>query len=160
MARGVVHHEPLHPFQDPQTGRRVVRLTDLATHCHHCYFYHRPFTPDSRRMVYVSNRTGRRNLFLTSPDGQWVVGDECGAQSQSLIWVYELSSRTERPLCRHGSSCKARVNPDTGGFSTQDAHPHPLFAPDGRTVVFSSDTDTGPEGNCAIYLAAADGLFG
>lgn len=392
MPRGALFKEPLHAFADPVTGRRVVRLTDPATHCHHCYFYHFPFTPDSRRLVYVSNRTGRRNLFLldlgsgesrqltdacrladfhfqvsadgrsliyaeenqlrrldletltettlyvqthpwnrrsvypgfsddlskallcqihaddivpsgnsgwesfprqfearprcrlvlvdlntgretvvleerlwlghpqirprdhgtlmychegpwhrvdcrmwliqadgtrkrpvgywepypgagagvrvghefftpdgrhiafayfpaqhgsqgslrmravdtleeidygpysnynhfmSSPDGQRLVGDECGPGSRELIWVFRLDTRTEAPLCRHGSSCRPRVNQDTGGFSTQDAHPHPLFAPDGRTVIFSSDMDTGPDGNCAVYLADAEGL--
>lgn len=35
--------------------------------------------------------------------------------------------RVER-LCRHGSS-----------WTTQLSHPHPIFAPDGRTILFSSD---------------------
>jgi oligogalacturonide lyase len=231
MARGTIHQEPLHPFTDPVSGRRVVRLTDPATHCHHSYFYHFPFTPDSRRLVYVSNRTGHRNLFLLDlatgesrqlTDARRLVDFhfEVAADGRRLLYAEEnqlrwldLETLTEstihvqthpwnrrsvypgfsadlsqallcqihaddlvpagaagwdsfprqfeaKPRCRHGSGCRPRINADTGGFSTQDAHPHPLFAPDGNTVIFTSDLDTGPEGNCAVYLADATGLGG
>lgn len=44
------------------------------------------------------------------------------------------------PLCRHGSS-----------WTTQLSHPHPVFAPDGRTVLFSSDAG----GSNSPYLVEA-----
>jgi len=37
-----------------------------------------------------------------------------------------------------------------------DGHRHPLFSPDGRSVLFASDWETSPDGNRAIYLACID----
>jgi len=43
-----------------------------------------------------------------------------------------------RPLCHHGSS-----------WLTQESHPHPIFTPDGKNVIFTSDR----EGVCNVYMA-------
>lgn len=99
------------------------------------------------------------NHFMSSPDGRWIAGDECRGEGRSRIWLYDVAGRRETPLCNHNSGTKPRVNKDTGGFSTQDAHPHPLFAPDGRTVLFTSDMATGPDGNCSVYMTTIDGAF-
>ena len=56
MARGDVHRETFHRFPDPVTGREIVRVTDPGHACHHPYFYYRMFTPDGRRLLYVSSR--------------------------------------------------------------------------------------------------------
>lgn len=104
-------------------------------------------------------RYSNYNHFMSSPDGRWIVGDECRGENQSRIWLYDVDTQRETPLCRHDSSCQPRRNRDTGGFSTQDAHPHPLFAPDGDRVIFSSDMATGPEGNGSIYMTSITGAF-
>ncbi|MGC8971066.1 MAG: oligogalacturonate lyase family protein [bacterium] len=41
------------------------------------------------------------------------------------------------PLCHHGSS-----------WLTQESHPHPIFTPDGKNVIFTSDR----EGVCNVYM--------
>lgn len=92
------------------------------------------------------------NHFMSSPDGTLIAGDECGPHSRQLIWIFNVRERREYPLCRHGSSCNPRWNSDNGAHSTQDAHPHPLFSPDGTRVLFSSDCETTPDGNCAVYV--------
>lgn len=61
------------------------------------------------------------------PRGQWI----------TLFHVdWEKRSATAEPLCRHGSS-----------WTSQDAHPHPIFGPDSQSVWFTSDR----EGRRAIY---------
>lgn len=93
--------------------------------------------------------------FYHSPDCTRIVGDEADPdrRPECCVWVFDIARREERPLALHGSSFACR------GTSTQDAHPHPAWAPHGRTVVFTSDRETGPDGNCAVYLTTADGLF-
>lgn len=90
-----------------------------------------------------------------SPDCRWVVGDECKKThlQRNCIWLLDIETRTQKRLCLHGSSFAPR------GTSTQDAHPHPSFSPDGRQVLFTTDRETGPTGNCSVYLAPTDGMF-
>lgn len=88
--------------------------------------------------------------FFHSEDGKTIVGDEGrpDASGHKSIWLFNIASRRETQLCLHDSSLAPR------GASTQDAHPHPSFSPDGRHVVFSTDRETGPKGNCSVYLAS------
>jgi oligogalacturonide lyase len=77
---------------------------------------------------------------ITSPDNRLMVGD---GQDPALPYLYleDLEKKEETILCRHDTSWK------TYG-TTQDAHPHPAFTPDGKKVIFSSDRDGLP----GIYL--------
>ncbi len=59
----------------------------------------------------------------------------------------------ETPLCVHGSSYRVCGKQRPTANVTQDAHPHPSVSPDGKKVLFTSDRETGPEGNCAVYVA-------
>ena len=89
--------------------------------------------------------------FYHSPDCRRIVGDEAKKvkPEENCIWIFDIAARREYPLCRHGASFACR------GKSTQDAHPHPCFAPDNRKVLFTTDRETGPTGNCSVYLAEA-----
>jgi oligogalacturonide lyase len=83
----------------------------------------------------------------TSPDATLLVGDTCvmpdlpqGGSFMCLV-KHEGERATKQPLCRHDTSWK-----------TQHSHPHPVFMPDGASVVFISDR----EGHSNVYLAKAE----
>ena len=62
-----------------------------------------------------------------------------GGRLMSLI--RHIDGRAElRPFCRHD-----------GDFSVQLGHPHPIFSPDDRYILFSSNSG----GKCGVYLAEA-----
>ncbi len=67
-------------------------------------------------------------------------GPEDGNNYMSLI-RYEEGEARQKMLCVHGTSWK-----------TQHSHPHPLFARDGRSVIFGSDAG----GHSNVYMAPAD----
>ncbi|MBI4975876.1 MAG: PD40 domain-containing protein [Spirochaetes bacterium] len=91
--------------------------------------------------------------FIHSPDMRYIVGDErSSAMNTAAIWVFDMATKQEMKICLHASSLKPR------GASTQDAHPHPSFSPDMRYILFSSDRETSPDGNCAVYLADVNDL--
>lgn len=116
------------------------------------------YLPDGKpgRIIIVDLKSGNADdlgevhsylHLIHSPDMRSIVGDERGAREKSAIWLFDIASRTERQVCLHGSSLKPR------GASTQDAHPHAAFSPDMRYIVFTSDRETSPDGNCSVYLA-------
>jgi len=63
--------------------------------------------------------------------GAWLSHLKVNWTDQTIDW---------RPLCRHGSS-----------WSSQDAHPHPIIAPDGRSAWFTTDR-TGRRAVCRVAL--------
>jgi oligogalacturonide lyase len=93
--------------------------------------------------------------LMSDPDGRRLVGDGAGQlgdvadapgyafEPDRFIHLFDLGSRTHRPLCEHNSSWAVRKG------NTQAAHPHPSFAPDGERVLFASDF----EGYPALYVA-------
>ena len=86
-----------------------------------------------------------------SPDSRHLVGDQKGQPDQGLLWRLDLATGVETPLCLHGSSYRVRGRQLPTANTTQDAHPHPSFSPDGNNVLFTSDKGTGPDGNCVVY---------
>ncbi len=82
----------------------------------------------------------------TSPDESLLVGDTCHAPGvddprgmMSLV-RHEGERAILQPLCRHDTS-----------WVTQHSHPHPIFTPDGASVLFNSDR----EGQSNLYKAPA-----
>ncbi len=139
------------------------------------YITHECFMPDGRHIAYLRlpqqtgeqvsvrlRRVGDFSLasaydvdgFLhigPSPDSRRLAADQRGATpDDSYIWLLDLNTGAQSKLCRHGASYAVR------GASTQDAHPHPAFSPDGRRILFTSDRETGAAGNCAVYLVGSD----
>lgn len=51
-------------FRDPRTGARVIQLTQQPCINHPLYYLVNSFTPDSRGLVFASNRAGRYDLYL------------------------------------------------------------------------------------------------
>ncbi len=96
-----------------------------------------------------------------SPDGRYVVGDERNLEhpEKACLWLVETATGRERCLGLHGSCYGCHKDVDTGRMNTQDCHPHAAFSPDSRQVVFTSDRETGPGGNCAVYLTSIEGVF-
>lgn len=76
---------------------------------------------------------------ITDPTGRYLVGDGQNPK-EPYIFVADMQEKTEAILCRHDTTWKSYGN-------TQDAHPHPVFSPDGSFVLFTSDK----EGLPAIY---------
>jgi oligogalacturonide lyase len=76
-------------------------------------------------------------------DGADAPGEDAGGRWITRLDVDWLARRVvATPLVEHGSS-----------WSSQDAHPHPVFDPTGRSVLFTSDRD----GFRAVYRFEADG---
>ena len=50
-------------MENKGSARRVTRVTDLTTPSNHLYFTQRSFTPDSKKVVFLSERDGGFNLF-------------------------------------------------------------------------------------------------
>lgn len=86
----------------------------------------------------------RYKHFIANRAGTKLVGDG-ELPGKHFIYVADLPTRAEAPLCWHGSQWKSYG-------SVQDAHPHPAFSPDGRFVIFTTDR----EGVPCIYRAMLD----
>ena len=83
----------------------------------------------------------------TNSKGDMAVGDRCyptadfkkGDSYIGLIRYLEDGKVEQRPLCRHNTSWSR----------AQHSHPHPIFTPDDKWVIFSSNR----EGCCNVYMA-------
>jgi len=73
-------------------------------------------------------------------DGAYISEDFGDAENVMSLVKYEKGVAKQRILCRHDTSWK-----------TQPSHPHPIFTPDDRYVIFGSDR----LGNNNIYMAPA-----
>lgn len=72
------------------------------------------------------------------PDPSFSEGD-----SFIALIIYEGEEAIVKPLCKHETS-----------WLNQNSHPHPIFTPDYKSVIFTSDR----EGVCNIYLAHIDNM--
>jgi oligogalacturonide lyase len=63
MTVGRTYAPEWHNDRDPLTGRLVRRLTSSYAEDFHLYFYNPSVTPDSKYLVFFSERTGVSNLF-------------------------------------------------------------------------------------------------
>jgi len=79
--------------------------------------------------------------FQSNSDNSLQVGDGSAGEPYLLLWRIEGEVGAARKLVRHGSS-----------FHIQEAHPHPVFSPDDRWVLYTSDAT----GYCNVYLARVE----
>lgn len=67
--RNPVEYEPeWERFRDEKTGARIIRLTGADCVNHPLYYLTNSFTPDSRSLVFASDRAGKVDLYLVSLD--------------------------------------------------------------------------------------------
>jgi Tol biopolymer transport system component len=57
----------------------------------------------------------------------------------------------QRPR-RTDAGCARRLVRHHSGFHIRRAHPHPIFSPDDRRVVYTSDAS----GHCNVYMARVE----
>ncbi len=119
------------------------------------FAHHHIWHPNSQQVIgncadglYIVNAdgTGRRKLTdlaqghpSFSPDGSMIVTDCYGGEYADMLVLIDPESGEITPLCSvptvHGRSH------ETG------THPHPCWAPDGRSILYDSDQ----EGHCQLY---------
>lgn len=51
-------------FKDPATGAEITQYTSVGQTNRTLYFTNRPYTPDGEQVVFLSDRTGRNEMFL------------------------------------------------------------------------------------------------
>lgn len=123
------------------------------------------WSPDGRRILFVSSRDGDDELFVMdasganvrrltrnrradltpqwSPDGRWIAfASDRGRPGQPEIWIMRADGRSARRLV------------ETADHSWQDLQFSPVWSPDGRRLIFSmAAADSNPE----LFSAGADG---
>jgi oligogalacturonide lyase len=63
MAKGDLHPNESRVYSDKKTGARVRQVTDHPSTHHHPFYYLPAYDDELRRLFYVSNRTGRPEVF-------------------------------------------------------------------------------------------------
>ena len=69
MNKGMVYEDPVFDYQDPCSGRKIVRLTDYHGHSNHFYFTDPCWFNNDRSFVLTSQRDNTGNLFRYDLDG-------------------------------------------------------------------------------------------
>jgi imidazolonepropionase-like amidohydrolase/Tol biopolymer transport system component len=121
--------------------------------------YQPRFSPDGRRIAFVSDRAGGDNLWIMnadgsdpravtdeaehlvhnpawSPDGQYLVGRKGFYSTRSIaageIWMFH-----------HGGGNGVNLVERPNGVSDQKNRSEPMFSPDGKYVYYAADTTPG-----------------
>ncbi len=94
------------------------------------------YPADKPTHIKTSNRENMAVGDRAYPSQDFKEGDKYIA-----LITYRDGEAIPSPLCRHGSS-----------WRTQTAHPHPIFTPDDKHVIFTSDI----EGVCNVYMSPVD----
>ncbi len=130
QGRIMVQYAQVHP---PYTGRRTAYNIELW-----------PDGSDERRFRLPGTCPPH---LQSAPSGALHVADACHTGDASrppdpeawIALVRHVEDWAEfAPLCRHNTH-----------WRTQESHPHPIFTPDGRSVIFNADNGTG----AAVYRA-------
>src|ERR1044071_5574095 len=88
MTVGATYPPEWRDYHDPLTGRRVRQLTDSPAEDYHLYFYNPSVTPDSRYLIFISERTGVSNLFrLELQNGSIVQLTDAGS-ARAEYWPF------------------------------------------------------------------------
>lgn len=70
FSKGSIHPPEKTSSHDPSTGAHIRQMTGHASVSHLSYFLQSSFTPDSKRLIFSSHRTGSVQLFETAfPEG-------------------------------------------------------------------------------------------
>src|ERR1051326_796220 len=63
-AIGKVYPSEKTSFRDPETGAEITQYTSVGQTNRTLYFTNRPYTSDGEHIVFLSDRTGRNEMFL------------------------------------------------------------------------------------------------
>jgi oligogalacturonide lyase len=102
-------------YRDPDTGREVLQLTNSSNYSGNLYFTAQSFTRDNRRVVFLSNRPAKTELYLAELETgrfQQLTEAETGAYhacvcqkantvaylDNSAVWILDLSTLVQRKL--------------------------------------------------------------
>ena len=146
---------------DPQTGTNDIWLFDLSRNDVSSRFTTDPagdsspvWSPDGKRIVWTSYRTGNWSLFekaasgggseeaiLVSPeeklpddwsrDGQFIVYESFGSKTKWDLWLLRMADKNSSPLLQ-------------SEFNERQAH----LSPDGKYIAYTSDKS----GSMAVYV--------
>ncbi|MFA0751454.1 MAG: hypothetical protein SLRJCFUN_001857 [Candidatus Fervidibacter sp.] len=135
-----------------EIGFQIKRYTDP----HHPEQWHGFCRSDGTKLrLYFAGEDMVWNHLQTTADGRLGVADSLmvGEWEREKRWQYlallrydEPPQVTTLPLCRHGASWRKRASE---AFAR--CHPHPVFAPDQRHILFTSDVS----GHCHLYWVDA-----
>jgi len=131
------------------SGRLVTQWSTRETPSSPQWTYYNALVDPSGENLEMYRYDGAQPTHMqTSPDESLFVGDGCnlpdvsdGRGMMALI-RHEGDRAILQPLCRHDTS-----------WLTQHSHPHPVFSPDGSSVLFNSDR----EGRSNVYLVRIPG---
>jgi oligogalacturonide lyase len=157
-------------YRDPSTGREVWRLTDPKVLSSHAYFYERDISRDNSFIVFASNRTSSRQLFLTRlPSGEIIeLTHEKWLSRYSFTMSPDDSELFYVATGENGIALKALRLSDLSVREVyqfaQDGRFHSEIgiSSDGKLLVFveiwASDDDAGKEFPlCRIVVSTVDG---
>jgi len=68
MAKGTLYPAESREFCDEQTGARMRQVTDHPSIHHHPFFYIPAYDDAMERLIFVSHRTGRPEIFAELRD--------------------------------------------------------------------------------------------
>jgi oligogalacturonide lyase len=152
-------------IEDKGSAKRVTRLTDLTSPSHHLYFTQRSFTPDGKKVVFLSQRDGGFNLYgLDAETGEVLQITEgrnlgyfpfIGWDGSSVffgegsgLWVVDLRSLAETRLLDVGEKIGRKVTRVGGTYQSYDQSKVVCF--------YESPAAEGNKGNYGLIVFGLD----
>lgn len=139
----VAYHEYF--TRDGQVGVQMNGSRAHGTDFHHCFM--RPDGTWLRQYLLPGECSGHiqsnsDNSLRIADRGHRFMGDKEG---ETMMALYRFDGGYDRPtwLCEHG-----------GDFSLQIGHPHPIFSPDDRWALYTSNKG----GVCQVYAAEVNSI--
>lgn len=136
MGKGRIYRDEVFRYEDPYSGREIVRLTDYLGHSNHFYFTDPCWFAGGRSMLFNADREGQRNLFrydlddyritqVTDLQGTGNTPRACISQANNCAYFWwrrqvielNLESLAERVIFEVPSEMNPadRVNPTADG---------------------------------------------
>jgi TolB protein len=137
------------------TGENLVEILDDPPNID----YSPRWSPDGKRILFISSKSGKEEMFTMNVDGSDVVQlSESADQVIEAVWspdgtrivfAYGPYGRTDLFIA---DADDVRTN-EVRLTNDQQANMHPTWSPDGKRIVFSSTTS----GSTDLWMIDADG---